>query len=585
MDDSQKVREKIDLPTLISEYIPLKKLGRNFTALCPFHNEKSPSFIVSPERQIWHCFGCGKGGDAFTFLMEYENLEFVEALRILAKKTGVTLSRVSFSGASEAKEKIYELNNLASEFYHYVLTSLPAGKEALSYLTQNRKINKGLVDSFNIGFAPKNGTSLTDYLIKKKKYKISDLVMAGLVFQRGSQVFDFFRNRLIFPLTDHRGNVLGFSGRIINELSDGPKYINTRETAVYHKGDMFFGLSKAKEDIKKQGIAVVMEGEFDVISAFQEGITNAIAIKGTALTDSQALLLTRFASKVALCLDQDAAGIEATKRSLPILEKRNLTASVVQVLNAKDPDEALKTNAFGFKKSLKDAPGIYDFFINFFKAKYGVDSAEGKKKISEEILPSIALVQNEVVKEHYLKKLASEIDTTYESLNREVEKITKGTLQEEEKREVHEKLDRRQLLEEYLISLILQSENPKVIYDSILDFLIIYKFEGPAFQKIVETLFVYFEKNDNFDGKKFLQTLPKELLPTFDQCFLKPIPKFEDGAKYQEEVGQVSKELKGLYLRERIKEISNKLKNNEPGSDEEAQKLRKEFSEITSQLS
>lgn len=585
MDHASKIREKIDLPSFIQEYIPLKKIGRNFTALCPFHNEKSPSFVVSPERQIWHCFGCQKGGDCFTFLMEYENLEFIEALRILAKKTGVVLPSIPLSGHSEVKDRIFELNKLASAFYNYVLTNLPAGERALSYLLKDRKLNKGLIDSFSIGFAPREGKSLFNYLTQKKKYKTSDLMEAGLIFQNRGEFFDFFRGRIIFPLTDHRGNVLGFSGRSISDLSDSPKYINTRETLVYHKGEMFFALAKAKDEIKRQGFAVVMEGEFDVISAFKEGITNAVAIKGTALTDSQALLLGRFAPKIALCLDQDIAGIEATKRSLPILEKRSLLATVVVPPNAKDPDEALKNNPLGFKKALKEAPSIYDFFISYFKEKYGIADADGKKKISDELLPSISLIQNEVVKEHYLKKLAQEIETSYESLLREVEKLTKGVFEEEEKRETKVKMDRRQLLEEYLISLITQAENPRAVYDSILDFLVIYKFESQVFQKIAETLFLYFEKNLDFDSKRFLSLLPKELIPVFDKCFLMPIPKFEDSTKYQEEVSNVSRELKGFYLRARIKEITDKLKKKEPGSEEEAEKLRKEFSEITSQLS
>lgn len=585
MDHASKIREKIDLPSFIQEYISLKKVGRNFTALCPFHNEKSPSFVVSPERQIWHCFGCQKGGDCFTFLMEYENLEFIEALRILAKKTGIQLPSIPLSGQSQVKERIFELNKISSQFYNYILTNLPAGERALSYLINERKLNKGLIESFSIGFSPRDGNSLLSYLTKKKKYNPRDLLEAGLVFQNRGEFFDFFRGRIIFPLTDHRGNILGFSGRSISDLSDSPKYINTRETPVYHKGEMFFGLSKAKEEIKKQGFAVVMEGEFDVVSAFKEGITNALALKGTALTDSQALLLARFSTKVALCLDQDIAGIEAMKRSLPILEKRSLSATAVVPPNAKDPDESLNNNPVGFKKAIRDAPSVYDFFISYFKEKYGIEEAEGKKKITDELLPSIALIQNEVVKEHFLKKLSSEIETSYESLLRETEKITKGAAVEEDKRETKVRLDRRQLLEEYLISLITQAENPRSVYDSILDFLVVYKFESPVFQKIIETLFLYFEKSLEFDSKSFLKILSKELIPAFDKCFLLPIPKFDDSNKYQEEVTRASRELKGFYLRGRIKEITDKLKKKEPGSEEEAEKLRKEFSEITSQLS
>lgn len=257
MDDVARVREKIDIVGLISEYIPLKKMGRNFKALCPFHSEKTPSFVVSPERQIWHCFGgCAKGGDCFTFLMDYENLEFVEALRILAKKAGIELKTSSFqTGLSSKKEKIYILNRLTNEFYHFVLIKHPAGGKALSYLSEDRRLNTELINTFMLGFSPKSGIALSNYLMKKKGYKREDLIEAGLASPSGQAgVVDFFRERLMFPLSDHRNNIVGFSGRAIDSEFVGGKYINTRDTLVYHKGGMFFGLNIAKDEIKKKGL-------------------------------------------------------------------------------------------------------------------------------------------------------------------------------------------------------------------------------------------------------------------------------------------------------------------------------------------
>ncbi|MBI2032748.1 MAG: DNA primase, partial [Candidatus Levybacteria bacterium] len=425
MDDAARVREKIDIVSLISEYIPLKKMGRNFTTNCPFHTEKSPSFVVSPERQIWHCFGCGKGGDVFTFLMEYENLDFIEALRILAKKTGIVLKENYSNLQSSQKDKFYKLNKIAQEFYNYVLLNHSAGKKALQYLLEKRKLNKGLIENFGLGFSPSGGTALSDYLISKKKYKKEDLIAAGLSFQRGNRVIDFFRGRIMFPLTDIRGNVVGFSGRITEQNTDGPKYINTKETLIYHKGRMFFGFDKAKEEIKERGFVIIMEGEFDVISSFKEGIKNSIAIKGTALTEEQATILSRVTEKVMLCLDRDLAGLEATKRSLAVLEKKGILSNVVVIDGGKDPDEILNNDPVSFKKSVDSSVSAYEFLIKEISKRYNKDSADGKRKITNEILPLIFLVENEIVKEHYLKKLSQEIDTSIESLSRQFGKLDK----------------------------------------------------------------------------------------------------------------------------------------------------------------
>jgi DNA primase len=570
MDEVAQIREKVDLVSLISEYIPLRKMGRNFKAICPFHNEKTPSFIVSPERQIWHCFGgCNKGGDIYSFLMEYENLEFVEALRILAKRTGVELRESSFqAGVSSKKEIIYKLNRIALEFYHYVLTKHKAGKNALGYLTQNRKLDVRLIETFMLGFSPKEGAALSNYLINKKKYKKEDLVEAGLAFYSGSRIVDFFRNRVMFPLFDHRGNVVGFSGRATEEPYSGGKYINTRETLVYHKGDMFFGLNTAKEEIKKLDKAIIVEGELDTISCFSIGIKNVVAVKGTALTENQVGLMSRFTNNICLCFDKDDAGYSATKRSLASLEKKGMNVTTCIFENAKDADEAIKSDPIAFKKAMKKDVPVYDYIFSKTFSSLEKDRVYGKRKIATELLPIFVKISNEIVKEHYLKKLSLELDVSLDALSKEVEKIEKKeVIKEEVFVDRKDKKSRIEMLEDYLMSLIVQCENPKLVLEKCILILGDYKFKTESYQKILSLLSNYFVQNRVFDSHDFLDTLPKELVSSFDTAYLFPIPKIEDEERYMQEIGKVSVELKVLYLKNKIKNISSSLTKGEKEED------------------
>lgn len=588
MDDVANVRGKIDIVSLISEYIPLKKMGRNFKALCPFHTEKTPSFVVSPERQIWHCFGCSLGGDCFTFLMEYEKLEFIEALRILAKKTGVELSTSSFqTGLSARKEKIYVLNKIALDFYHFVLTKHPAGKQAVNYLLNERKIDIRLIETFKLGFSPKSGFSLSDYLINKKKYKKQELIEASLSFDKGGQAFDFFKNRIMFPLFDHRGNVAGFSGRAMDTDYYGGKYINSRETPVYHKGSMFFGLNMAKDEIKKQDRVIVTEGEFDAIALYSQGFKNAIAIKGTALTEDQANLLSRFTLNISLCFDQDPAGYEATKRSLSVLEKKGFSISAVAITNGKDADEAIKNDPFAFKKAVKESSSVYDYIFDHTFALFNKNSIDGKRQISNGLLPIIHNIENEIVKEHYLKKLSTDLDTSYESLIKELERIAKKEIVDKDM--VFEKKDKRgrvEILEEYLLALIIQDKNPKDAVGIAKNILQDYKFEVLSYQKIITYLMSYCEKQTTFDSRRFLASLPQELVQGFDTCFLFPLPKFGNNIKSEDEIKKIARELRALFLKNTIKAIAQNLKTEEKDQNSnKVESLEKELSSLISLLS
>ncbi len=584
MDQVTEIRNKIDIVSLIQEYLPLKKMGRNFKANCPFHGEKTPSLVVSPERQIWHCFGCGKGGDAYTFLMEYEKMEFPEALRVLAAKAGVTLISQHFdTGLSSKKEKLYALNRLAEEFYHYLLTKHRLGKDALDYVTHKRHIQPATLETFQLGFAPA-GNALVTYLMKKKGYTADNLFDAGLATRRGNLLVDFFQNRLMFPLFDQRDNIVGFSGRVMTDNEKTSKYINTRETLIYHKGMTFFGIPTAKDAMKKEGKVYLMEGEFDVISSFQEGFTNAIAVKGTAVTEDQVNLLARFVQKVVLCFDMDKPGQEAMKKSLALLEKKSFSIGVLVLTEGKDPDEAISLNKVAFIKAMKKDVPVYDYLLESMSRIYTPTEIEGKRKLGQELLPLFAAIGNEIVKEHYLAKLGDLLGTTQEALLKEIDRTKKQEIVKKMPLITKEQRPRQEILEEYLLALLLQAENPQPLVESIKETLGEYIWITPAVQKVFVALQAFLGSVHAFSAKGFASILPSELVGSFDSCFLLPLPAISD--KYEEEVASVAKDLRAMTIRSKIKKVSEAIKQKEKTSTpEEMQRLQEEFTTLLSQLS
>ncbi len=585
MDQVAEIRNKTDIVALLQEHIQLKKAGRNFKANCPFHGDKTPSLVISPERQIWHCFGCGKGGDVYTFLMEYEHIEFPEALRILADKAGIVLQHQKVdTGLSSKKERIYAMNHLAAEFYHYLLTKHESGKQALAYLLDVRKMKPQTINTYLLGFAPR-GNALTTYLMKKKQYTREEILDAGLGSPRGKDVYDFFQGRLIFPLYDHRDNVIGFSGRVLNNTDKTSKYINTRETLVYHKGLTFFGLNSAKKSIKQEDWGIVMEGEFDVISSFEEGITNAVAVKGTALTEDQVALLSRFAKKVSLCFDSDSAGQEALRRSVPLLEKKGLQISVIAMDGGKDPDEILKTNPVVFKKALKQDVPIYDYLLSQTVKKYGTDTPFAKQQIGDELLPLFSAIDNEIVKEHYLQALGKTLNTSIDSLQKTMVKLAKKEVIKRDVIAPQKQETREQRLESYLLALLLQSNQPAQIMTTLQDFIRDYSWKNPSYQKILLHLQKYCQTHPQCLGKDALIGLPEELIPSFDTCFLLPLPQFESDEKWTLEAKKTAEELYVLYIREQIKSLGDAIKQKEKdGTAQDLANLQAEFSHFVALL-
>lgn len=588
MDQLDQIRSKIDIVELINSHLPLKKAGRNFKALCPFHSEKTPSFIVSPERQLWKCFGCNLGGDVFKFLMEYEKMTFVEALRFLADKAGIKLKRFRPSAAQQEREKLLAVNHLASEFYHFILLKHSVGKKGLDYLLK-RGIRRSSIQLFKLGYAPDSWDSLLSYLTRKKGYQSNDLERAGLAIKGTKNYYDRFRGRIIFPLTDHRSNILGFAGRTLKPDLKGAKYINIPETTLYHKGDLFYGLAQTKEAIKKKNKAVIVEGETDVISSYQAGVKNAIAIKGSALTEPQVNLIKRFASTIILALDADMAGDEAVRRGIEIADFVGLNIRVAQSKYGKDPDECARHSPALWRESVAESIPVFDFYLKSATSRFNKKTAEGKKKISEELTPILAKITNEVVKAHYVKKLADILEVSEEAVNKEMERIgrlgkivTSKTAKVISKRKPVKLKTRRERLEEFFLSLLLQKGEETA---DLINQIEIKYFVNPAIKKIITHLKKFLNKH-KFEINKFAKVLPEELVETLDRLYLQELENIlKDKNKFLREFNKTKKEVERLYLKDRLSQLAEKIREKEKrGVKKGLQTTREKFSHLSKKL-
>lgn len=594
MSDIDEIKSRLNIVDVIGARIPLKKAGRNFKALCPFHNEKTPSFIVSPDRQIFHCFGCGRGGSIFDFVMAFDRLDFPEALMDLAQQAGVKLERRVFDTPQDKlKQRLYEVNHLASEFYHYLLTDHSLGEKARLYL-KNRGISDKSIKTFVLGYSPNSWDGLGKYL-KKKGYDEELLEQAGLVIrtqnserndQTRARFYDRFRGRVMFTLKDHRGNVVGFSGRVLEAQAKEAKYINTSETPVYSKSNVLYGLDVTRTNIQDANEAVLMEGEFDVISSFQAGIGNVVAIKGSALTEGHARLLRRFAERLVFALDSDVAGDAAARRGIEIAEAAGFDMRVMTPAGGKDPDEVARTNAGLLKKALKEAIPVYDYFIASALARFDATSAFGKKKISEELLPIVAKIENPVVQGHYIKKLAGALAVTEATITeglRKLKKLTSGKTSETLPAKIQSAANRWEKLEVYVLALILQGEAAARL-EELRNQIQYQDLTQRVVAQILEKLEKFLQDHRVFLLKDFADSLPKELLSAFDEACLWDISDFiEDEERSAREWGKALWELRRGIFKRKIKELTNlsKAKDLAPAA---ASKSQNQLKELTDEL-
>lgn len=426
-DQVEEVKQKTDIVGVVGQYVALKKLGRHHKGLCPFHSEKTPSFMVNEEMGLYKCFGCGAGGDVFKFLMEVEGIDFRDALERLAEKAGVKLvnRKVDIGGD---KQKLLEVMDLAARYYHWLLTEGKSAEEARIYLRE-RKINEKLIETFNLGYALPGWDNLLNYLIKKKGYSEDLLEKAGLISRRnGGGYFDKFRGRIMFPLQDSTGKVVGFTGRILPSLAkeSEPKYLNSPETEIYHKGKMLYGFYQARQAIREKKRAVLVEGQMDLISSYGAGVTESVAVGGTALTDDQIEMLARLGKTIYLSLDDDAAGIAAIKRAVEVSEKRGLEIKVVQIEGGKDPDEIARNYPNKWKELVDNAVDVYEFVMTKSLKQNDIGTVSGIKKVTEEVVPFLVKIENSVVREVWSKKLAEKLGVEASTVKLEIERFKSG---------------------------------------------------------------------------------------------------------------------------------------------------------------
>ncbi|MDD4953420.1 MAG: DNA primase [Candidatus Omnitrophica bacterium] len=416
---------RVDIVEVISGYIPLKKAGRNFKAPCPFHHEKTPSFMVSGDRQIYHCFGCGESGNAFKFLMRYERMDFLEAVEAMAKKAGVILpkARAEDHKAESFILELYRVNEIAAVFYADCLNKSPESARAKDYLLK-RGINEETVKAFRLGFAPGKWDSLINFL-RSKGAPLSLIEKAGLILSKeGGGYYDRFRNRVIFPIFDVKSRVVGFGGRVLDDAQ--PKYLNSPETPIYTKGKNLYGLSFAKDSIRDDDFVVIVEGQLDFITPYQAGFKNITASQGTALTLEQARLLKRHTHNVVMVYDADDAGQLATLRTLDIFIEEEMNVKVVSLPKGFDPDSFVrKYGVDDFRQMVAQAKGLLDYKLEVLKARYGIKDAESKARVVEGVLETIGKFKNLVLVSEYIKKLAQDLDLREEMLLAELKRTKK----------------------------------------------------------------------------------------------------------------------------------------------------------------
>jgi len=401
-----EVKQRLDIVELVSEYVTLQKAGRNFKGLCPFHSEKHPSFFVFPEQQSWHCFGaCGTGGDIFSFIMKKEGIDFGQALRLLAQRGGITLSPLEAPSKAEdeKKERLFQINEAATEYYHHLLSSTKAGEAARSYLAR-RKVMPETIKEFRLGFSPDAWETIKNYLLGKG-YTEKELIETGLIIEKeegGS--YDRFRNRLMFPICDIQGRVTGFGARVLDDSL--PKYINSPQTSIFDKSSSLYGVDKAKSAIRKKNLVIIVEGYTDVLTAHQHDWQNVVGSMGTSLTGKQVEGIKRLTNNITLALDADLAGEEATLRGKAILAYSNAEANVILLPPGKDPDEVIREDPTLWQKLVEQAMPILDFAFQSVISKVDINKAKDKSLAVQKLLPSIYEIKDPTQKFHYVEKLA-----------------------------------------------------------------------------------------------------------------------------------------------------------------------------------
>jgi len=575
-----EIQDRCDIVEIISSYIPLKQAGRNFKANCPFHHEKTPSFIVSPDKQIYHCFGCNSGGNVFNFIKEYEKVDFIDAVKMLAEKTGVKLPEYKKQDDYDSSivSAIYSVNDVAANYYSGLLVGdglKPSPTVPERYIAK-RGLDNNMIKKFRVGYADASWTGLLDYLLKRG-IKTDTVIKAGLVTKgKDNSYYDLFRNRLVFPIFDVRDRVIGFGARVMDDSL--PKYINSPETPVYKKGQHLYGLNFAKAYIKEKNYAIITEGYLDVITCHQYGVANSIASLGTALTVDQIRLLRRYTHNVVMLYDADQAGEMASLRGMDLFLEEGMNVKICTLDKGHDPDSFLRK--FGpeeFDAAIKSSKSLFTYKLDILNNKFDAREPEAKADIIKEMLSTINRVRNAIIKAEYIKLLAHELSVKEDAVWDELKKVkTPRELRttDDGRRNVAKTINISPA-EKILARLMLEDIN---VLKAVKDELRPLDFKSQDVRNIAETLFSIDFENGFMDITRLINFLQGKVEPHVISFIVNEDMEIKDKEKNVSDCIMVIKKENRNRL---LKDIQNRLNMaQKSGYEQEEKRLLEEFNNL-----
>jgi DNA primase len=605
--DSQveDIKSRTDIVELIGQSIKLTRAGRNFKGLCPFHGEHTPSFIVSPERGTWRCFGCGEHGDALTWLEKHDSLTFIEALEQLAQKAGIVLQRQQHDpDQQDRQQRLYKLLQLAADYYHYILNEHIQGKEAREYLVK-RNIKPETSKQFILGYAPNSWQSLRQFL-HQKGFKDEEVAQAGISSQgSGGREFDRFRGRLMFPISDSSGRIVGFSGRSLANDDTAPKYLNSPEGELFHKGRLLFGLYQAKQAIREKKRLVLVEGNVDLLASHQAGIAEVVAPLGTALTLDQAGIIKKFTQNVYLAYDQDKAGQTAIWRSLPLLQQHQLEVRVVQLPYGKDPDECIQHHAPDWPTAIDRAKEVFLYLLSQISLNYNLSTAKGKSEAAAEIAPFIATITDPVSRSFLLHQAADVVGISEADLNQQAQKqpADPQPVRESKLLPPPAKMTHQQLLATYFWSLVLTSTDNYLPHKGLQELLNGLNPQAlpVEYLPIMTSVQAILERGEDIQLNLIAQQLPPGSLAAFDLLTLTSpdsiglsasanltsagtIAAVDTTGDVIERLTHVAHQLNNLYLKQQLTQVTQQIKRAAVLSSGEQDQLKQKFIQISQEI-
>ncbi len=566
MSEIETVKEVSSIAQIVGERIRLTPAGNYQKGLCPFHHEKTPSFFVNDSLGFYKCFGCGEGGDVIDFIQKYDSLTFKEALEYLADRAGITLTHKNFDKNDALRERLLALMAELTQYYQDILAEMPAGAQMRDYL-KKRGIKDKTSKLFRLGAAEDSWQGACDFL-QKKRFTKEEIVAAGVgIINKSGRLFDRFRHRLIFPLKNHRGQVVGFSGRIMIDKKEEAKYLNTPETLIYHKGKMLYGLHELNLEIKKHQEMLIVEGEFDMLSSVQAEVDYVCAIKGSALTTDHAKLISRYVKKVILALDSDKAGIEATKKAIRTLRPEGIELRVVSLDGGKDPDELARKDPRLWREKVSQAISVYDFFLKVILAGRNLKDIDEQKIIIKELADVFNLIDSQVEYEFYLKKLAQALEQDKEVLRRDLKNWSnlgnskiKLKMTDEGLKKRSRSLSKLEKLEAYLWFLFLQCLTEKKCLNQAATFVLQARWQNHWAQQLASYYRDYSQKTTEVNIKSWVAFLPSDFANkvatlSLNKAFIRYLVK---GSLF-EEWQKASKLQQQLAKTEEIKVLKTKM--------------------------